>query len=553
MNYLRKIGRFVFSDKYLLLVLCLGILFNGFVHWEELKNRYAVYPDVAFLYGGLQNIADEDSYFGLGLKEFYLEHRTQNRFIFFGYLCTYGLKWLIGLLLKFFNIRQIAFFLVVFLHLISVVLFFKIGELLRDKKAALLLSGILICYSLSMDSFSAALNRVVGFPLLAFFLYYFLKENYKACFPLLFFSLILYPYVFILLCVTLLLEVLVDRDKVKWLLISRKFLLLAGGFILGGVLLGKWFMIAQNHLAGNNIQLNYKYYLKLTEVWSAHPAKNFLFHILLNIQEHTDAYKYITFYLISANFVFLVLLKEKAFDFNKKLWIFIGGTTLSFFIVLIFFDVLYASRMLLFSVPLFLAISFSLNLVKISMKFGFKFSNLRLMLSLMPFMLFLIAFFKAPLTDLKELSPVFDYLRTLPKSTLVAGHPLILDFIPLYSERNILLYANMEEKVLVAKQFKIAKKIRDIEEELFTALYADSLKEISALVDKYGITHLVIEPFYYSDKYLNSVEATKLKEIVARNNPGKRFAVLEFARKQNLLKQERVFLVSGRKLKNYNG
>ncbi len=86
------------------------------------------------------------------------------------------------------------------------------------------------------------------------------------------------------------------------------------------------------------------------------------------------------------------------------------------------------------------------------------------------------------------------FLETLPKSALVAGHPMDMNDIPLLAKRKVLVNQELSLPYHTAYYRRVKERLID----LFRAYYAPSWEEVEALVTKYGITALVVNKEHFS-------------------------------------------------------
>lgn len=87
------------------------------------------------------------------------------------------------------------------------------------------------------------------------------------------------------------------------------------------------------------------------------------------------------------------------------------------------------------------------------------------------------------------------FLETLPKSSLIAGHPNDMNDVPIISKRKVL--ANQELSLPYHRSYynKVKERIFDF----FKAYYAESWEEIESFVEKYGITALVVNKVHFAN------------------------------------------------------
>jgi hypothetical protein len=74
-----------------------------------------------------------------------------------------------------------------------------------------------------------------------------------------------------------------------------------------------------------------------------------------------------------------------------------------------------------------------------------------------------------------------------------------MDCVPLYAFRKVLF--SREFSAPYYKSFY--SKVKERTYDGLSAFYSESSKEIAGFCSKYGITHLVVDGYYFSDDYFN--------------------------------------------------
>lgn len=88
---------------------------------------------------------------------------------------------------------------------------------------------------------------------------------------------------------------------------------------------------------------------------------------------------------------------------------------------------------------------------------------------------------------------LIQYLETVPKDALIAGHPMDMDWVPTFAKRKVLV----NEELAVPWQGKYYEEIRRRTEDLFEAYYSTSPEQIRLLKEKYGVEYLVVNRMDY--------------------------------------------------------
>jgi hypothetical protein len=106
-------------------------------------------------------------------------------------------------------------------------------------------------------------------------------------------------------------------------------------------------------------------------------------------------------------------------------------------------------------------------------------------------------------------TPVFRYLSTLPKDTVVAGDPIRIDCVPIVSKRPVLMSKKLYQ-VYDLNVFRFARPRMFAE---LMAYYGSSRDDVARLHTKYGADVLVVDRDLSKPSYLGMAP---FKELVAR-------------------------------------
>ena len=90
------------------------------------------------------------------------------------------------------------------------------------------------------------------------------------------------------------------------------------------------------------------------------------------------------------------------------------------------------------------------------------------------------------------------FLKTLPKESLVAGHPVDMDNVPLLSRRRVL--ANRE--LSLPWYTKYYRQVRQRVMDMLGVYYARDWKEVDEFVKRYGVGALVVQRAHFQPSFL---------------------------------------------------
>jgi hypothetical protein len=93
---------------------------------------------------------------------------------------------------------------------------------------------------------------------------------------------------------------------------------------------------------------------------------------------------------------------------------------------------------------------------------------------------------------------LMEFLKTLPKDALVAGHPFVMNPVPLLARRKVLASHELSLPYYPGYYGRIRQRIMNF----FEAYYADSWETVEAFVRRYGIDVLVVRKEHFDPVFL---------------------------------------------------
>jgi hypothetical protein len=105
-----------------------------------------------------------------------------------------------------------------------------------------------------------------------------------------------------------------------------------------------------------------------------------------------------------------------------------------------------------------------------------------------------------------EYPELYKFLSTLPKNSLIAGHPYQMDAVPLFTKRSVLVNS---KSVHPAELKEWWPEFKNKTYDTFSVLYSLNEQEFNNFCKKYGVDYFVVDKFYYSDEYLNGKTYSK--------------------------------------------
>jgi len=101
-------------------------------------------------------------------------------------------------------------------------------------------------------------------------------------------------------------------------------------------------------------------------------------------------------------------------------------------------------------------------------------------------------------SDKKQYAPLSRVVASLPSPVLLTGHPYYIGHVMLQSKRPVLVNHRLAHPWYAGYSATIDERVRDT----LRALYASHVGEVNRLVDRYGVTQLVIRKAAFQDRWI---------------------------------------------------
>lgn len=467
------------------LVLLTSLLVTLYCQIPLLTNKYAINDDVR--------------------QEIYFYLRFRDKELFQGDLITdffskwnpWGLNIFYFMVSLFWDPIKFTKVLPFFLCAFSTLYIFRIGKLLKGTVVGFLagLTFIFVAWSREVFEFFATGNQgdfAVLFCIM--FLYYFLKEDFSKTMLILFLQALFYPPLLLICLLAYLFSIISGLPNS--LKIERKKILLLIGTLLVIV------SILWLKYSGGQLELITLKEMKGMEEFYPGGRKPIFFPSIYQRWTNNEsglAIDYPLKWLLLVCFLMFLVLKKSILNIPPKLWHFIFSSFILFVIAnILMFRLHGPARYMRYSLPIFLIIFIALNIDKLSERIKSK--NIRLIF-LSAFVLFTTICFVPKLQRyyiIASSPQLYDFLLSLPKDVLVAGHPTPMDNIPTFAKRRV--FINEETSLPYYSNFYPIIKERTY--TFFKSYYSDSPEEIYDFCKKFDITHLIVYRSHFSKDYL---------------------------------------------------
>lgn len=438
---------------------------------------------------------------------------------------------------------------------------YKLITLLTDKRIGLLGAATYMTNNLS----AAALHRHFGLTLLPIFFYYLVKKSYKAASFLLILEALFYPIVFCLSFLTYFLsfisiknkKIIVDKHKTK----IKAFIT---AFSICAVIIGIRYLLFSDPTVGSLVNRNQAAKEYQSYTWGGRltilptPAltrtviNTVSFYRLFNLSYETllpQGLKTINPKIVLFIFIIILILIIKKLKLPKETFLlFLAGIILfklaDFVWLKMFFPVRYIWRSMPFICYL-ISLVFIGRLInrikKAKIKNLLVYSLIILLLG--ELFLNLNQLKEKTYFDFSSQNQLYQFIHSLPKDTMVAGHPDTVDNVPLFSQRKVFLTAEISNPFYDIYWDTIKKRTYSF----FNAYYSEDMEVISKFCQENGIDYLVIDLNHFSKEFLdkrkvyfNPFNSYILKILENREN----FALTDIPEKDKLFIENNTFVVS---------
>lgn len=445
-----------------------------------------------------------------------------------------------------------------FLCMILAVYSARIGFLLRNKITGLFLA-VLMCFIAWYKDFTWFKMGTVWFNesgagdfhpvLLVIFLFYFLKKDHFKSALVMIAQLLFYPPAF-LICFGAFLIDYIFRLKNKTVAPKEKkeLLWLVGLLIAAAVFIGFKYANTPKKLGNPYTQDEMK---KMEEFYPGGRTPMFFTSFYEQIANGRSGMELndIKISLVLISFVCIILLGKKEICISQELLAFLASGFFMFFLSnLLLLKLFEPSRYLRYVLPVFLVVFSMSNLDKLI--FRLKSKNKKWIYAFLGIVIF--AFFAPNLQSIfntgssqKADEKLYKFIAALPKNSLLAGHPEVMDNIPAFSKQRVFI---MQEGAFpYLKGFYETVKNRTY--DFFNAYYSCKKSQVYEFCKKNNIDYMVVRRKDFTKDYLEkgkfyfSPFNRHIAELVKKENFDK-FALLNMPRQRIIFEDEKYFIVA---------
>jgi len=476
------------KDKILLFSIAIfSLLVTLYCQFPLLTNKFAINDDVR------QEIYHYERYRD---SELFKDDLTIT-----GYLKNWnpeGLDFFYFLISKIYDPVKFTKILPFFLCMLSAVYIFMIGRTLKNEKAGLLAGIIFVFFAWTRKEitvFGTGNGEDFGILFCIMFMHYYLKKDFLKTSIILILLALFYPPLLIICLLTYLFSLILElargarfkKGKLLILSITLLLILIVLGVKYGG---GKIKMLTLQEM--KNMEEFYPggrkriFYPSFYQRWA-------------NIESGMAIDYPVEWLIVISILLFLFYRKKALSNLPLSLWHFIFISFVMFAISNIVMFRLYGpSRYMRYPLPLFLILFVAVNLTDSISKI--KSSRLKPVF-LAGFIMFTAFYFFPEVKARYRIAPyprLYGFLQSLPKDILVAGEPFLMDDIPTFAKRMVLVNDEISQPYFADFYPLVKARIFDF----FDAYYSDSYEKICDFCKKYKVTHLVVDKRHLSKDYV---------------------------------------------------
>jgi hypothetical protein len=503
-------------------IICFLILFSLVIVYKcqgsALFNKYLFHNDSSQYTFAFYRFNDAQLFNGDIYADYALRYNTPGVVLIYSFLSRFVDPVLISKTLPF------------VLCPIAAVYAFLIGDKARKGFTGILMAIMFVMQTWTFSCFSGGHPRAFAFPLLFGAIYYLLIKRDDLFVLILFLQIVIYPPVALITLTAWFFltsqNMLKSRPsfrgifKPALILISATCLLM---FLYKPVdpFLGPSFTKAEM--------------VKMPEFYMEGRDPHFITSLKMlredNIAENVTGlpvYTPLTWMLIMGAGAALILSRSRAVHIDRVMQA-IGISSLFLYIMawILFFDLFSPGRYIKYGLLVYLIFMNAWMLDHFILSIGKRYIKLLILICLI---ILVHVPFLNPDVVLHEKYKLYEFVSSLPKTVLVAGHPDEMDDIPLLTKRKA--FVQFETALPYYKNYyeQVSRRTYDF----FRMYYSSDRDVIKNVCDRYGINYILVKKDHFKREYLNNdayylnpfndvikavVSANRLKGFILENIP----------------------------------
>lgn len=488
----------VFGDNRInwqLIIVCIfSLLVTFYCLNQSLFSKYKFYKDLRFNIYWMERARNPTSFKGDLIADFS------------DFFTSPLLRWLYKAIF-FIDVELLSKLLALPLCLLSSIYMYRLGDKIGRRYCGLF-AGIIFVLAAWYNSnylFFGIGNRGDFFPLLGvMFLYYFFIEGILGMALILILQSALYPPVFFI-CISCFIFFVISKIKIKTLLLFS-FVIFSSFLILFNTYrkaqfnnFGQVYNIQEIKNMDDFKEIKEKGKVPFKEKGRIPLIYSNLFDRVFNNRSGIGELGGRLGILSISAFICFIFTRKKQYLLIPKLGIFILFSVIFFILANIFMLKLFEpSRYLLLTLPLTLIIIISICLSRYLDSIPSK--KKKIIFTIFIIIVLCLLFsnrIKPGYTTIQNIE-LYNYLENLPNDTLIAGHPLLLDNIPLLARKKVFLTSELS--VPYFKKYYEEMKRRTY--AFFNAYYSESFNAVFDFCRKNEINYFIVRKNDFLKDYL---------------------------------------------------
>lgn len=398
-----------------------------------------------------------------------------------------GTRYLYTLAAYFVNPFLLAKIIPILFYAVAGAALYKMGGAIHGPWCGFILAFTFICYPGHLEYFNCGYSRIFAYPGLVLFLYFLTARQTKHLIWLIPLLSLFYPVAF-LICAAAYFLWAVLRITIAPIGVEPKKIIL---HFLAPMIISACFILPKYALPDQ------RYGRLLTHeetVQNPGARKNGRNEILPRVPVYKKAIDALNepFIILSFLVIFFFLGRE-SLKIPMEFWLFIISGLLLYelayyFLLRLYFPYKYFRYTFPMAVFFVISLGFGRIVERIPNLWG-KILSLVLLICVSHYFYRDAIRPAAGMRDYRGEAPLYEYLKTLPKDSLIAAPPYLADGIPLFSARKVLF--NFE---LASPWFtEYYKMIKERTEDFFFAYYSGQREDIVRFVKKYGVDYIIVD------------------------------------------------------------
>jgi len=487
------------TRRYLVYVICAASMVYVVGHWPALTNPYVINDDVRQQAYWMQQWSDPE------LFQDDLLSRYARTYVPWGVQAVYYLA------SPFINPVQFSKVVAGILYVVTAAFLFGLALQFRSEMAALLVVCAFFFFSAFIRKITGGLAQSFAFPLLTAYLLFLARENLWACAVIILLESVLNPYIFVL-CLTTHAIFLAKNYSSAFLAPFRgrapthtgvgtiRSLVLVNIPIAMGIALMalKYVYLKPSEFGDIVTWATMANKIEYTDAgrYGILPGPSLIYEIVrpwMSVSpagEESPALGWITglFALALVGFAFTRPNKNIAFSGFRVFGYLIPASFILYVLAyMLMMRLFLPSRYLEYSLNIFYCMVTGVSISVVLEYLGLRRRSV-LALAAILVMLGAARTWHVGIYDYSQHAALYRFLESVPKTSLIAGHPELMDNIPTFARRKA--FVTYELSHTWSDKYWEAIKARTF--DLFRAYYADDPEEIRSLGRRYGIDYLIV-------------------------------------------------------------